>query len=193
MSILLYTRLFRHCPSSYYTHTIYSGSLYGGSSRSSRGMNSLVTRARCRGQGALLLPLYRVLFDSLSGRLWTSQVLNVILKDTKGVFKRRNKSDLLQNDRVLNSWYVYRLKCNATTGGACRFKSRMGVCGFDSNGKGFVLQGDFSTTPVTSVARDVVSMTVTNDPELHSVDIEQAFTQVDKLEEAAHDRHFITP
>ena len=45
----------------------------------------------------------------------------------KGVFKRWNKSDLLKNDRVFNSRYVYKLKRNAKTGAAYRFKARM--CG----------------------------------------------------------------
>ena len=39
----------------------------------------------------------------------------------------------------------------------------------------------------------MVSITETNDLELNSVDVEQAFTQADKLKEGANDKYFITP
>jgi hypothetical protein len=38
-----------------------------------------------------------------------------------------------------------------------------------------------------------VSIAGVNDLELHSVDVEQAFTQADKLKEEANGRYFITP
>jgi hypothetical protein len=39
----------------------------------------------------------------------------------------------------------------------------------------------------------MVSIAAANDLELHSVDIEQVFVQVDKWKEGANDRYFITP
>jgi hypothetical protein len=39
----------------------------------------------------------------------------------------------------------------------------------------------------------MVSTAAANDLELHSVDIEQAFVQADKLKEGANGRYFITP
>jgi len=38
-----------------------------------------------------------------------------------------------------------------------------------------------------------VSIAAPNDLELHSVDVEQAFTQADKLKGGANGRYFITP
>ena len=40
----------------------------------------------------------------------------------KGVFKRWLRSDLLSNDRVFTSKYVYKIKRSAKTGEAYRFK-----------------------------------------------------------------------
>jgi len=110
----------------------------------------------------------------------------------KGVFKRWNKSDLLKNDRVFTSRYVYKLKRNAKTGAAYRFKARLIVRGFEMV-KGLDYEDNFSPTPGISIARLMVSIVAANDLELHSVDIEQAFTQADKLKEGANGRYFITP
>ena len=44
-----------------------------------------------------------------------------------------------------------------------------------------------------SLARLMVSIAAANDLELHSVDIEQAFTQADKLKEGANGRYFSAP
>ena len=49
----------------------------------------------------------------------------------KGVFKKWNRSDLLPNDRVFTSRYVYKIKRSAKTGEAYRFKARMIVRGFE--------------------------------------------------------------
>jgi hypothetical protein len=54
-------------------------------------------------------------------------------------------------------------------------------------------EDNFSPTPGISIARLVVSIAAVNDLELHSVDVEQAFTQADKLKEGANGRYFITP
>jgi hypothetical protein len=110
----------------------------------------------------------------------------------KGVFKRWNKSDLLKNDRVFTSRYVYKLKRNAKTGAAYRFKARMCVRGFEMV-KGLDYEDNFSPTPGISIVRFMVSISTSNDLELHSVDIEQAFVQADKLKEGANGRYFITP
>ena len=49
----------------------------------------------------------------------------------KGVFKRWSRSDLLPDDRVFTSKYVYKIKRSASTGEAYRFKARMIVRGFE--------------------------------------------------------------
>jgi hypothetical protein len=49
----------------------------------------------------------------------------------KGTFKKWNRSDLLPNDRVFTSRYVYKIKRSAKTGEAYRFKARMIVRGFE--------------------------------------------------------------
>jgi hypothetical protein len=53
----------------------------------------------------------------------------------------------------------------------------------------------FSLTviPVIPLSRIMVSLTTVNNLELHSVDIEQAFTQVDKLPEGVNERYFTNP
>ena len=58
--------------------------------------------------------------------------------------------------------------------------------------KGLDYEDNFSPTPGISIARLMVSIAAANDLELHSVDIEQAFTQADKLKEGANGRYFIT-
>ena len=52
---------------------------------------------------------------------------------------------------------------------------------------------NFSPTPSLAVARTMISIAVANDLELHAVDIEQVFTQADKLEEGINGRYFIKP
>jgi hypothetical protein len=69
----------------------------------------------------------------------------------KGVFKRWNKSDLLKNDRVFTSRYVYKLKRNAKTGAAYRFKARMCVRGFEMV-KGLDYEDNFSPTRGISIS-----------------------------------------
>ena len=77
---------------------------------------------------------------------------------------------------MFTSRYVYKLKRNAKTGAAYRFKARLIVRGFEMV-KGLDYEDNFSTTPGISISRLMVSITAANDLELHSVDIEQAFTQ----------------
>jgi tRNA isopentenyl-2-thiomethyl-A-37 hydroxylase MiaE len=47
------------------------------------------------------------------------------------VFKKWNRKDSLANNRVFTSRYVYKIKQNAKTGAAYRFKARLIVRGFD--------------------------------------------------------------
>ena len=58
--------------------------------------------------------------------------------------------------------------------------------------KGVDYEDNFSPTPDISIARIMVSITAPNDQELHSVDIEEAFTQDDELKDGTNDRYFIT-
>ena len=110
----------------------------------------------------------------------------------KGVFKRWLRSDLLPNDRVFTSKYVYKIKRSAETGEAYRFKARMIVRGFEM-AKGVDFVDSFSPTPGLAVARLMMSIAIANDMELHKVDIEQAFLQADKLDEGVNGRYFINP
>ncbi len=48
----------------------------------------------------------------------------------KVVFKKWSRKDLLSNDRVFTSRYVYKLKLSAVTGEVYRFKARLIVRGF---------------------------------------------------------------
>ncbi len=59
--------------------------------------------------------------------------------------------------------------------------------------KGLDYEENVPQTPIISIARLMVSIAAANDLELHSVDIEQAFVQADKLKEGANGRYFITP
>ncbi len=102
----------------------------------------------------------------------------------KGVFKRWNKSDLLKNDRVFTSRHVYKLKRNAKTGAAYRFKTRLIVRGFEMV-KGLDYEDTFSPTPGISIARLMVSIAAANDLELHSVDIEQ----IRRVQEPGYHKH----
>ena len=110
----------------------------------------------------------------------------------KGVFKKWKRSDLLPNDRVFTSRYVYKIKRSAKTGEAYRFKARMIVRGFEME-KGVDYVDNFSPTPGLAVARLMMSLAVANDMELHKINIEQAFLQADKLDEGVNGRYFINP
>ena len=88
----------------------------------------------------------------------------------KGVFKRRLRSDLLSNDRVFTSKYVYKIKRSAKTGETYRFKARMIVRGFEME-KGVDFVDNFSPTPGLAVARLMMSITIANGMELHKVDM----------------------
>ncbi len=77
----------------------------------------------------------------------------------KGVFKKWNRSDLLPNDRVFTSRYVYKIKRSAKTGEAYRFKARMIVRGFEME-KGVDYVDNFSPTPGLAVARLMMSLAV---------------------------------
>jgi hypothetical protein len=110
----------------------------------------------------------------------------------KGVFKQWSRSDLLPNDRVFTSRYVYKIKRSAKTGEAYRFKARMIVRGFQME-KGVDYVDNFSPTPGLAVARLMMSIAIANDMELHKIDIEQAFLQADKLDEGVNGRYFINP
>ena len=47
------------------------------------------------------------------------------------MLKKWNRNDLLPNDRVFTSRYVYEIKRNAKTGAAFRFKARLIARGFE--------------------------------------------------------------
>jgi Reverse transcriptase (RNA-dependent DNA polymerase). len=110
----------------------------------------------------------------------------------KGVFKKWSRKDLLSNDRVFTSRYVYKLKRSAVTGEVYRFKARLIVRGFQME-KGVDFDDSFSPTPGLAVGRFMLSLAVANDYELHACDIEQAFLQADKLPEGVNGRYFIQP
>ena len=52
---------------------------------------------------------------------------------------------------------------------------------------------NFSPTPGIALARIMVSLAAANNLELHPVDIEQAFTQAEKLPEGVNGRYFVNP
>jgi hypothetical protein len=108
------------------------------------------------------------------------------------MFKKWNRSDLLLNDRVFTSRYVYKIKRSAKTREAYRFKARMIVRGFEME-KGVDYVDNFSPTPGLAVARLMMSLALANDMELHKIDVEQAFLQADKLDEGVKGRYFINP
>ena len=89
-------------------------------------------------------------------------------------------SDLLENGRVFTSRYAYKFKRSAKTGAAYRFKSRLIVRCFETE-KEKAYDQNFSPTSGIAIARIITSISVANDLEFHSVDIEQAFFQTDKL------------
>ena len=110
----------------------------------------------------------------------------------KGVFKKWDRKDLLRDDRVFSSRYVYKLKRSAATGEVYRFKARLIVRGFQME-KGVDYEDSFSPTPGMAVGRFMLALAVANDFELHACDIEQAFLQADKLPEGVNGRYFIQP
>ena len=59
--------------------------------------------------------------------------------------------------------------------------------------KGKDCDQNFSLTPGIAIARIITSIAAANDLELHSIDIEQAFLQADKLMEGVNGRYFINP
>jgi hypothetical protein len=108
------------------------------------------------------------------------------------VFKKWSRKDLLSNDRVFTSRYVYKLKLSAITGEVYRFKARLIVRGFQME-KGVDFDDSFSPTPGLASGRFMLSLAVANDYELYACDIEQAFLQADKLPEGVNGRYFIQP
>ena len=113
----------------------------------------------------------------------------------EGVFKRWLRSDLLSNDRVFTSKYVYKIKRSAKIGEAyrfARFKARMMVRGFEME-KGVDFVDNFSPTPELAAARLMMSIAIANGMELHEVEVEQAFLQADKLDEGVNGRSFFNP
>ncbi len=108
------------------------------------------------------------------------------------MFKKWNRKDFLSNDRVFTSRYVYKIKRNAKTGSSYRFKARLIVRGFEME-KHVDYDDNFSPTPGIALVRIMVSLAAANNLELHSVDIEQAFTQADKFPEGVNEKYFINP
>ena len=102
--------------------------------------------------------------------------------------------DLLSNDRVFTSRYVYKLKRSAITGEVYRFQARLIVRGFQME-KGVDFDDSFSPTGL-ALGRFMLSLAVANDYERHACDIEQAFLQADKLPEGVNgktlDAYFIS-
>jgi hypothetical protein len=70
----------------------------------------------------------------------------------RGVFKKWSRKDLLNNDRVFTSRYVYKLKRSAITGEVYRFKAKLIVRGFQME-KGVDFDDSFSPTPGLAVGR----------------------------------------
>ena len=110
----------------------------------------------------------------------------------KGVFKKWKRSELLENDRAFTSRYVDKIKRSAKTGAAYRCKARLVVRRVEME-KGKDYDQNFSQTPGIAIACIITSIATANDRELHSVDIEHAFTLTDKLPEGVHGRYFINP
>jgi hypothetical protein len=70
----------------------------------------------------------------------------------KDVFKKWNRSDLLPDNKVFTSRYVYKIKRSSKTGAAYRFKARLILRGFEME-KGVDYVDNFSPTPGLAVAR----------------------------------------
>ena len=87
---------------------------------------------------------------------------------------------------------MYKIKRSSKTGAAYRFNARLIVRVFEME-KGVDYVDNFSPTPGLAVARTMISIALANNLELHAVDIEQAFTQADKLEKGINGRYFIKP
>jgi hypothetical protein len=79
----------------------------------------------------------------------------------KGVFKKWKRIDLLPNDRVFTSRYVYKIKRNAKTGSAYRFKARFIVHGFEME-KHVDYDDNFSPNPDIALSRIMVSLLAAN-------------------------------
>jgi hypothetical protein len=102
----------------------------------------------------------------------------------KGVFKKWSRKDLLSNDRVFTSRYVYKIKRSAITGEVRGqpLQSQADRAGFQME-KGVDFDDSFAPTQGLAVGRFMLLLAVANDYELHACDIEQAFLQGDKLPE----------
>ena len=70
----------------------------------------------------------------------------------KGRLQEVEPKDLLSNNRVFASRYVYKLKRSAITGEVYRFKARLIVRGFHME-KGVDFDDSFSPTPGLAVGR----------------------------------------
>ena len=89
---------------------------------------------------------------------------------------------------------VFKIKRSDKTGAAYRFQDTSCCTRFrdgESLGKDYLQ--NFSPTPGIAIARIITSIAAANDLELHSIDIEQAFLQADKLMEGVNGRYFINP
>ena len=93
-------------------------------------------------------------------------------------FKRWLHKDLLPDDRVFSTRYVYKLKRDAVTGLVSRFKARLIVQGFHMQ-KDLDCNDTFSPTPGSTASRMMISLAMSQDWELHSCDFTQAFIQAD--------------
>jgi hypothetical protein len=106
----------------------------------------------------------------------------------KGVFKKWSRKDLLSNDRVYTSRYVYKPRRSALTGEVYGFQARLIVRGFQME-KVVDFDDSFSPTPGLAFGRLMLSLAVANDYELHPCDIEQTFLQADTLPEGCGRGH----
>jgi hypothetical protein len=87
----------------------------------------------------------------------------------KGFFKRWLRSDLLSDDRVLTSKYLYKIKRTAKTGEAYRFKARMIVRKFEMEKGVDFIDNFFSPTPGLAIAHLIMSIAISNGMKLHKV------------------------
>ena len=100
----------------------------------------------------------------------------------RGYFERWLRKDLLHNDRVFSSRYVYKLKRDARTGHVSLFKARLILQGFLME-KHRDYEDTFAPTSGATASRVTISLATALDYELHSVDRTQAFIQADRLPE----------
>jgi hypothetical protein len=80
----------------------------------------------------------------------------------KGVFKKWSRKDLLSNDRVYTSRYVYKPRRSALTGEVYGFQARLIVRGFQME-KVVDFDDSFSPTPGLAFGRLMLSLAVAND------------------------------